>query len=112
VRQPLTAIIANAEAGVGFLDRSTPSLDKAKEALRRIVADSRRAGEVVGSVRAVFRSDHKKTASLDVNEIIRDALVLERGDLQKNQISVQSSQARRCGKSTEIAFSCNRCFLT
>jgi signal transduction histidine kinase len=88
VRQPLTAIVASAEAGVRFLDRSTPNLDKAKEALQRIVADSRRAGEVVGSVRAVFKNDPKRRTSLDVNELIRTALVLERGDLQKHQISV------------------------
>ena len=89
VRQPLTAMIASAEAGFRFLDRSTPGVDKAKETFKRIVADGHRAGEVVGSVRAIFRSDPRTRASLDVNELIRDALVLERGDLHKNRVTVQ-----------------------
>ena len=87
VRQPLTAMIASAEAGFRFLDRSMPRVDKAKETFTRIVADGHRAGEVVGSVRAIFRSDPRTRTSLDVNELIRDALALERGDLQKHRIT-------------------------
>ena len=89
VRQPLTAMIASAEAGLRFLDRSMPRVDRAKETFRRIAADGHRAGEVVGSVRAIFRSDPRTRTSLDVNELIRDALVLERGDLHKHRIKVQ-----------------------
>jgi signal transduction histidine kinase len=88
VRQPLTAIMASAQAAVRFLDRGTPSPERAQEALRRIIADSRRAEDVIASVRAVFRSDSTTRTSLDLNEVIRDALVLERGDLQKHQVKV------------------------
>jgi C4-dicarboxylate-specific signal transduction histidine kinase len=66
-----------------------PRVDKAMETFTRIVADGHRAGEVVGSVRAIFRSDPRTRTSLDVNELIRDALALERGDLQKHQIQVR-----------------------
>ena len=89
VRQPLTAMIASAEAGLRFLDRSMPRVDKAKETFTRIVADGHRAGEVVGSVRAIFRTDPRTRTSLDINELIRDALALERGDLHKHQIQVR-----------------------
>ena len=89
VRQPLTAMIASAEAGFRFLDRSMPRVDKAKETLKRIVADGHRAGDVIGSVRAIFRSDPRTRTSLDVNALIRDALGLERGELQKYRIEVQ-----------------------
>jgi signal transduction histidine kinase len=89
VRQPLTAMIASAEAGLRFLDRSMPRVDRAKDTFRRIVADGHRAGEVVGSVRAIFRSDPRTRTSLDVNELIRDTLVLERGDLHRHRIKVQ-----------------------
>jgi signal transduction histidine kinase len=89
VRQPLTAMIASAEAGLRFLDRSMPRVDKAKETFTRIVADGHRAGEVVGSVRAIFRNDSRTRAALDVNELISDVLALERGDLHKHQIQLQ-----------------------
>ena len=35
VRQPLTAMVTTADAGLRFLDRTSPNLDKAKEAFRR-----------------------------------------------------------------------------
>jgi signal transduction histidine kinase len=66
-----------------------PRVDKAKATLKRIVADGHRAGEVVGSVRAIFRSDARTRTSLDVNALIGDVLGLERGELQKHRIEVQ-----------------------
>jgi signal transduction histidine kinase len=90
VRQPLTAMVTTADAGLRFLDRSIPNLDRAKEAFRRIVTDGHRAGDMVGSIRANFKSDVQDRTALDLNEIIQEALALGRGDLQRHRILVQS----------------------
>ena len=83
VKQPLTAMVTSADAGFRFLDRSTPNLDRAKEAFKLIAADGHRAGEVVENIRANFRSDVRTRTSLDLNELIREALALERSDLRE-----------------------------
>jgi signal transduction histidine kinase len=90
VRQPLTAMITSADAGLRFLDRPTPDLGRAKEAFKGIAADGHRAGAVVESIRATFKSDARNRTSLDVNELIREALALERADLQKHGILVRA----------------------
>ena len=90
VRQPLTAMITTADAGLRFLDRSTPSVDRAKEAFQRIAADGHRAGDVIGSIRANFKSDEREIGSLDLNEVIQEVLDLERGDLEKHRILVEA----------------------
>ena len=90
VKQPLTAIVASAAAGLRFLSRPTPNLDRAKEAFQRIHSDGLRAGVVVDSTRANFRNDARTRTSFDVNELIRDVIALERGDLLKNRIEVQT----------------------
>ena len=90
VKQPLTAMVTSADAGFRFLDRPTPNLDRAKEAFKLIAADGHRAGEVVESIRANFRNDEQTKTSLDVNELIREALALERSDLEKHRILVQA----------------------
>ena len=95
VRQPLTAMITSADAGLRFLDRPTPNLDKAKEAFTWIAADGHRAAAVIESIRATFKSDVRNRASLDVNELIREALALERSDLQKHRILVQAEASKR-----------------
>jgi C4-dicarboxylate-specific signal transduction histidine kinase len=90
VKQPLTAMVTSADAGFRFLDRSTPNLDRAKEAFKLIAADGHRAGAVVESIRANFRNDVRTRTLLDVNELIRDALALERSDLERHRILVQA----------------------
>jgi signal transduction histidine kinase len=89
VRQPLTAMVTSADAGLRFLDRAAPNLDRAKEAFKRIAADGHRAGEVVGSIRAMFKNDVRLTDGLDVNDVIREALALERDNLQAHRILVR-----------------------
>jgi signal transduction histidine kinase len=92
VRQPLTAMVTTADAGLRFLERSQPNLDKAKEAFKHIVADGHRAGEVIRSIRANFKSDVPDTAVLDINELIDEALVLGEGDLQKHRVVVKAER--------------------
>ena len=94
VKQPLTAMIMTADAGFRFLDRSMPNLDRAKEAFKRIADDGHRAGAVVDSIRANFRNDERTRTSLDVNELIQEALALKRGDLLKYRIVVQAEPNR------------------
>jgi signal transduction histidine kinase len=93
VRQPLTAMVTAAGAGLRFLDRPVPDLGRAREAFKRIVADGHRAGAVIGSIRANFRSAPHRTA-LDINELIREVLALGRGELQRHRIVVQAAPAR------------------
>jgi signal transduction histidine kinase len=95
VRQPLTAMVTSADAGLRFLNRSTPDLDRAKDAFKNISIDGSRAGEVIKSIRATFKSDIHNRAMLNVNELIREALALERDDLQRHQILVQAQPRKQ-----------------
>jgi signal transduction histidine kinase len=88
VNQPLTGMITNANAGLRWLDRQAPDLDEAKTAFRRIVADGHRAGAVVGSIRAIFKKDARNRVSLDINDLIAEALALLRKDLETHRILV------------------------
>jgi signal transduction histidine kinase len=83
-------MITNADAGLRWLDRSMPDLDEAKAAFKQIVADGRRAGAVIGSIRAMFKKDARNRTSLDINDLIEEALALTRGDLQRHRILVQA----------------------
>ena len=91
VRQPLSAIVTSAGAGLRFLDRSTPALDKAMESFRRIAADGHRADKVIEGVRATFKKSVREKIPLDVNEIIQEALAFEQDDLRKHKILVQTA---------------------
>jgi signal transduction histidine kinase len=90
VKQPLSGMIMNADAGLRWLDRAMPDLDEAKAAFKKIVADGHRAGAVIGSIRAIFKNDVRNRTSLDVNDLIGEALALVRGELQRHRILVQA----------------------
>jgi signal transduction histidine kinase len=90
IRQPLSAMITNADSAVNWLDRSIPEIDQAKAALKRIAANGRRAGALIGSIRTMFKSDARSRTSLDINELINEVLILVRDDVQKHRIAVQT----------------------
>jgi signal transduction histidine kinase len=90
VKQPLSGMVTNAYASLRWLDRTTPDLDEAKAALKRITVDGHRAGAVIDSIRAIFKKDAGNRTSLNINELIGEVLALTRNDLQRHRILVQA----------------------
>jgi signal transduction histidine kinase len=89
VNQPLSAMIANADAGLNWLTRAVPDLEEAKAALTHIAADGQRAGAVIAGIRAMFKQDVRARAPLDVNDIIRGVLAAVHAELERHRVSVQ-----------------------
>ncbi|MGF6724535.1 hypothetical protein P3T43_003903 [Paraburkholderia sp. GAS41] len=73
VMQPLTAMMANAAAGLRWLERATPDLDEARTAFRQIVADGQRVAAVVERVQAIVRDEDPNTATFDTDGPMREA---------------------------------------
>ena len=92
INQPIAAIVASANAGLRWLANSVPDLDEARAALKRIVADGHRAGQVMKSVRSMFK-DKSAKVSLDANELIGEVLALLHRDLQKHAIEIRTELA-------------------
>ena len=92
IKQPLSGMITNADAGLRWLDRTTPDLDKAKASFKLIISDGHRAGAVIESIRAIFKKDARNRTLLDINELVGDALALVGDELQKHRVSVQAEQ--------------------
>lgn len=76
VNQPLAAVVTNGNACLRWLDRDPPDFDEAKEAVRRIVRDGIRGADVIARIRALIRKEPQATASLDINDVIREIVVL------------------------------------
>jgi signal transduction histidine kinase len=90
IKQPLSAMTMNANAGLRWLDRTAPELNEAKAAFQRIVANGHRAGAVIENIRALFKREARTRISLDVNNLIREALAFVRDELQTHRIAVQA----------------------
>jgi C4-dicarboxylate-specific signal transduction histidine kinase len=111
VNQPLSAMIANADAGLNWLTRAVPDLEEAKAAFTHIAADGDRAGAVIGSIRAMFTKDVRARTTLDVNEIIRGVLAAVRDELERHRVSVQVELTDALPwVNGDRAYSSSRCF--
>jgi signal transduction histidine kinase len=102
IKQPLVGMVTNADAGLLWLDRTTPDLDEAKAAFNQIITDGHRAAAVIESIRASFKKDARSKIPLDINELITETLTLVRGELQKHRVSVQPAPNERLPRVTAV----------
>jgi PAS domain S-box-containing protein len=95
IKQPLGAIVTNAAAGQRWLDRPEPNLGEARETLRRVAADARRANDVIQSIRGMFARGDQAATLLDPNELIRETITLLNSELEGAKIITQLEFAER-----------------
>jgi signal transduction histidine kinase len=88
VSQPLTGIVAHAQAGLLWLGSPTPQIEEARTTFQDIVEAGHHAAEVVQNIRGFVKKAAPQNTLLDVNELIRRVLSLAAADLRKHDISV------------------------
>ena len=93
VNQPISAAVTNAHACLRWLAGDTPNLEEARAAAMRIVKDGTRAAEIIGRIRLHFEKGTPQRELLDVNEVIREMILLLRGELARYSISVRPELA-------------------
>jgi PAS domain S-box-containing protein len=83
VNQPLAGVVTNAEAGLRWLNGSTPELEEAKASLELIVRDANRASAVIRRVREFLKNGNPQTVSIDTIQVIQEAIALSLGKIAK-----------------------------
>ena len=90
VKQPIAAAVTDASTCVRWLSRDNPDVEEAREAASRVVKDATRAAEIITRVRQLFKKGPPEQALIDVNEIIREMIVLLGGDATRYGVSIQT----------------------
>lgn len=81
VKQPLTAIAANAGAALALIEKTPPELGEAMAGLRDIVDDTHNANRALDAIRTLVQRVDQARAPIDMNEIALEALQSTRGEL-------------------------------
>jgi PAS domain S-box-containing protein len=90
LNQPLTAIATYAGACVNTLQQApSPVVDKATDILDRIEQQAIRAGRIIHRLRSFVSRTSPARVARDMNEIVREVLVLAGAELRANRISVR-----------------------
>jgi PAS domain S-box-containing protein len=89
VNQPIAAAVTNANTCLRWLTRERPDLEEAREAAVRIVKDATRAAGIISRVRLLFKKGTPQRELVDVNEAIREMIVLLRSEATRYNITVR-----------------------
>jgi PAS domain S-box-containing protein len=93
VNQPIAAASTNANTCLRWLTCDTPNIEEARAAATRIVKDAKRASEIISRIRQLFKKGTSQRQLVDVNEIIREMIVLLRGETTRYNILIGTDLA-------------------
>jgi C4-dicarboxylate-specific signal transduction histidine kinase len=82
VNQPLAAVVANADVCLRWLNRESPDLDEAREAVRRIIRDGNRGSAVIAKIRALVKKEPPASLRLNLNDVIQEIIALNKTSLR------------------------------
>ena len=88
INQPLGAVTANAEAALRWLVRPEPDVRRAEELTHRIVADARRANEVIMRMRTMAAGRAPQRSALSLEDVIRESMLFLRHEIQQKGVTV------------------------
>lgn len=89
VNQPIAGAQLNAKAAVRWLSREPPNLEEAVRAADRIVRDTKRAGDVVARIRALFKKTGTERTAIRLDEAIAEVLELVRTDVRRHGATIE-----------------------
>lgn len=86
VNQPIAATVTNAEAALRWLAAQPPDLGEVRASLGLIVKDGKRAGNVIGGIRALINKVPPRKDRFDLNEAILEMVALTRSEVLQHRI--------------------------
>jgi PAS domain S-box-containing protein len=89
LNQPLTAILAYAQAARRLLGKEAPELGKVVSVLDEIVREDNRASEVISRLHGLLRKGESKSESVSVNDLVDSTLRLLQGEAISRRIRIE-----------------------
>jgi signal transduction histidine kinase len=95
IRQPLAAVILNANVGLAQAKKAEPDLKEVRAIFSDIDADGQRIAEIINSVRIMFSKSTHDRRSLNLNTVVRDVLSTVELELRLHHVIVNMSLENR-----------------
>src|SRR5438132_346993 len=87
------AAVTNAQACLNWLAGDPPNLEAARASAMSIVEDGTRAAEIISRTRLLFEKGSPRRELVDVNDVIREMIVLLSSEITRHGISVRTELA-------------------
>ena len=93
VNQPIAAAVTDANTCLRWLTRDHPDVEEARAAAMRIVKDGSCAADIISRIRLLFKKGTPEWEPVDVNAVVRETIVLLRGEATRYSISLRTELA-------------------
>jgi len=100
IKQPIGAAVTNAQTCLRLLDGERINLIEAREAASEMVLDARRAADIIDRVRSLYRKDSSHHETVDLNDLIREMIVMLRDEANRHSITMCTDLAEGLPKVT------------
>jgi C4-dicarboxylate-specific signal transduction histidine kinase len=90
INQPLTGIAMAALAARRWLALREPNIGEARDALNQIESAGHRAGEIIASLRGMFKKETQARNPIDINKQIFTVLAIVHHELQKHGVELRT----------------------
>ena len=90
VKQPISANVLQAQAGLHWLSAQPPNLEEARRSFEHVIEDAKRASEVVNRIRGLAKNVPPCKEKLQINDAIREVVALTQGELVNSGVSMQT----------------------
>ena len=91
LNQPLGSIVTTGDACLRWLSGKPPNLDEVRQAVQAIIRDGTRASAVLMRTRSLLRRGEGLRERLDINEVIKEVVVLSQVELRRNGVSLETN---------------------
>jgi C4-dicarboxylate-specific signal transduction histidine kinase len=91
--QPLTAVLSNAQAAKGFMNREPIDMPEIRAAIDDIISANRRASAVIDRLRALLRKQPSVRQPVNLNDVVRDVVDLAHSEIIARGVTVTSTLA-------------------
>jgi PAS domain S-box-containing protein len=94
LNQPLSAITSNANAGMLFIEKGNVDISQLHEIFHDVVADGRRAHEIVQNVRSAIKKGSALRGRINVNQIVETVAHMVQPDASAHSCTVEMALAK------------------
>jgi C4-dicarboxylate-specific signal transduction histidine kinase len=93
VNQPIAAVVTNGQVRLRLLALETPRPDDVRTTVERIVRDAHGASEAIQRIRALAKRTEPQMVSLDLNDVIRESIMLVQRQVASHGVSLGTELA-------------------
>jgi signal transduction histidine kinase len=88
IKQPLSAILTNAQTSLRWLSRAEPNVEKATQLAARIAESAQRANDIIGRIQDMAGKRAPSRGRLNLNDVVRQCLVFLRHESDDKSVTI------------------------